>query len=584
MSLSNGRAPGPHSIRHPSIRPSDRSFGLVPNSGPPREVPQHTVSSSQALDHDTQGIYYSRSQDSATPWDASRTWSDGVFAHSSPLQFRPETAQSYQTPSNQSFRGGQPSRMDNKLHRDSTQWFPERQVNLSASDRGASRRDASFTGVPNSSFRSSGLGLHDAATGEMQRFQNPAPNQENAFENYVDPRLTDWQSTEDMVAHQGGIDPPVEEDDMPPPTKVFGYTAHLRNEDTIGSDDLWTQTAGKGLMPSLLVSQAPKSGQSSRLNSSTNSRATKKRMPLVERPGLGNITSAKLQEPHRPKPSILAEQDGNIAGGKRPASRQSGSQSDVKKPRKTPSSVHAPCVGQYVTISTGQTISASRALTANHSPGVDSTDAESPGLELARSACMRCRRLHSKCDRFLPACGSCVKLGRACTYPHSVMNSALHGDEREILQGSKKLPIDGSHQEEAPDVSPEVSSGLQQPSILSEMGQGQKQGTLRGCVAMTDAGTGPDVVFLDIATQTNRPARLQMDLYQWSEFTKSALELHRNGINTAARIVEEAGRTSPEIRETLLKAARVGWNVAQNLREIYQASSTHLDRHEERNI
>lgn len=570
MSLSNGRVSGSNGALRPLIRPSDRSPGLIPKSGSFGEAPPQTGPSALALDHDTQGNYEPRSQTSTTPWDTS-TWPSGVFAHSSLLQARPATAQPYQRFSKQNFRRDQPSRMESRQRQETTQWFPDRQMGINGLDRAASHHKAGFTAATNRAFHSSGVGLRNEAT-EMPRCgQNLATNQENLHDFSLDSRASDWQSTEDMAALQD-IDPPDKGQDMPPPTKVIKHTAHLQSK-RVGTDDLWTQTPGKGLVSDFL-SQAPKIEHPFRLSSDSNSHAVSERMPLMGRSDLSNITPAALQKTHRPVAPSTAENGGKLAGDKRPASRQSVSHSTVKKPRRTPGSVNGPGVTRRVTTSQNQTNIGPRASMAIQSAGPEFTDAEGAGPELAEATCMRCRRTHTKCDRLFPACGSCVKAGRVCTYPRSVKKLALDDQEREILQNPEQSSIGRSHQEEARVVPTDGSSILRQPQMQKVIDYSQGQARRR-YVAMIDAGTSPEIVFSDSATQTSKPTRLHMGLSQWTNFMKSAVEMQQDGIDVAARSIEKAGRTSPEIRSTLLEVGRAGLNIAQDLRELYRASLNH---------
>lgn len=575
MSLSNGRVPGPHTVRHSPIGPSDRPPSLVLTSGPVREVPHQIGPTAFSLDHDPPGRYYSRSQDSATPWHTAGTWSSGIFAHSSPIPSRPATVQPYQKFSTQSLRRDRPSRVDNEQRWDSSRRYSGGIIDHNALEEGASRQEARSIAATNSAPRSSRFELRDQIP---RRFQNPDTTQENVYDLSLDPRITGWRSITSMKAYQDGIDPLDGEEDMPAPTKPRNHAAHLRSEDTIGSDNTWTQSAVRSLLPGSLASEAPIPRHLSRPNSNLNLHVNEKRISLIGKPGLGNITPAKQQELQQPTVSIPAGSAVEFAGLKRPLSRQSDSRSVVKRPRKTPSSVCGPLAAQHGTLSPNRTVSASRTLTANRVVGLDFINAEGTGLESAKAVCMRCRRTHTKCDRFLPACGSCVKAGRVCNYPHNVIKSVLDSDDRENFQNQQRLRIDASRQEEASIVPQEGSSDLRQTRMQNAMDQNQDQRGVRSVAEMIDAGTSSDVVFVDIATQTNRPLRLQMDLSQWTDLVKSAVELHQSEVDAAAGKLEEAERTSPEIREMLLKVARMGWNLAQNLRGLYEASSNHPER------
>lgn len=586
MNLSDAKEHGSRGAMRPPTRPSGPSPLLAPVSKTTREAPARSGRTTAAVDRDARESFGNHIQGHISSWDAP-TWYRESLSSSSQPQPRSATSQSYHRYQTRTFRDDQrPPGEDEQAG----QWFSGKESSLTAFATEKFCKNASVD-VPSQEFSNSlEVGLADKASEPPAQVQALALGRANSLSfssshsspSYSSVSLHDhqWRSSRSII--------PVQEEDSlfgevrKRPSRSSASVEHLarpRSRIAVGSNSLPARTSSSGLFSWPLASLSVASSRRTENRVGPQSDGVKQRLLSLRRSDTDDSNLVALER-GRWSPAAVTAGNGagnghNTSAPKRPSSSQGGQHDPGAGRQKMRKTVYEARDAQHSVHLATQTQLGSRTLTTTYGngPGTDQTRDFDQALAPAQVACMRCRRLHSRCDKSLPSCGPCVKAGRVCTYPRLLQTSCLDPSAFEDPNAIEQSAEDGGCLAGVPMVGAEEEDVIAQQAIVQDAPDpASAQETIRNGVDTVDTGTGPMIITSDAMTQTDRPMGLQMDLTRWANLVKSAMELQMDEVAKAARSIEEVDRTGSGISTALLKVARMGSNLAQEIRGLCQAS------------
>lgn len=380
---------------------------------------------------------------------------------------------------------------------------------------------------------------------------------------FLDPLSLGWTSNPSLTPNLQGLPLTDQRDQVPPPRKL-PFTPRLK-----------TGTVGD-------MAQLPAPARS----------------PLAERPDLVNHSSLEGVQEVSPPPSMNGNTN-KIAGQKRPASRQSTSRQNCRRPkavlRTSPAScdLGEPAVPAIPPNVTPRSATAQRTnvQTKGEHQQAEVMRAVTEGLtadeearigDLAESSCMACRRKKLRCDRSMPECGRCVQDDRKCNYPSIRPKSVIvekgeknekNGNMDHLMTSGAQPPGSGPVVRDiatqaiaAPmmqDATTQASAETQDIAVQTEEAKETSED-----LEMTDAGTNTPTTCIDAAVETARCDDVWLSHSQSFELVSWAKDRYEEQLKKAADVLRTTDPLSGDYRDKVYLAAQYGLEFELELREI----------------
>lgn len=556
----------------PPIRPMCTSPLLSPVSKTIRETAVRSGATTAALDHDTRESFGTQSQGHISSLDPS-TWYREGLSNSSQPQTRPETAQSYQRYQARVFRGGQrPPREDEQ----GGQWFLGKHLPLTPLGTQAFHDNAVVDVPSQDSSDNREVGLSYNVSEPPPRVQALALGRSTSLSS-INPLDDQWRSSTNITPVQKEHSPLGNAGEMIP--RSSASTEHLarpQSRATFGSNGLPARPSSRHPFSRPLVPRAVVSPRGPVQRIGPRLHGVKERVPSFGRSDMDNTDLIALARGRWSPAAVTAGSGHNMPVPKRPSSNHGLREDPGMERRKMRKTMYEPRTAQHTIQPTNQAQRDSQTLMKTRVSGPEGIETWNfvPALSPARATCMRCRRMHSRCDRSRPSCGTCTEAGRACTYPRRLQDHTSGLTKSQDPQTFAPSMKEGSCQTGAVVMETEDEHVMVRQTIVEDAPDLRPvQETGREGVDTADAATSPiSIITSDSTTQTDRPEELQMGISRWTGLVRSAMELQMDEVGKAARSIEEVDRTGPEIRGTLLKVARMGLNLVQEVRGLYRAS------------
>lgn len=311
------------------------------------------------------------------------------------------------------------------------------------------------------------------------------------------------------------------------------------------------------------------------------------RLPLRERTDLMNTNP-------RPRPSQTSAQPATQATRKRAGASKQLDNSQ-KKLIATPTRPASSATGGKLDSATATAIS-SELRTSKSRPGtslgiqgkrkapagdagvsaaVPPTIDKPSANEQSTRSCMCCRNKKRKCDRSKPACGSCLKDKRPCTYPNTPekatsSHSPKKPCQRPDLDTNPHPMILGGKALASPPISSDASAQTQHTTMFRDIGT-QSQGTvhLKQDVEMKDVGTDPPNVYTDACMQTDRCDDLWVPFSQCAQLVLWASDQYKRKVQQAADTLRTTGPSHDDYKSKVAQAAVYAEEFMDEFRDKY---------------